>query len=665
MPKLLHTLRHPWRAVAAALLILGVPALAGAADFLEPEQAFQAVVRPADSPASLQLTLRAADGYYLYRNRISLTSEPADRIGPPALPAGEEKFDANFGETLRVLHGEQQAVVPVQTRGGAAAPSGFRLTVAYQGCADKGLCYAPMRQAFQVDPAANGWRITPVEADAQASLFALPGSAGAGQPEAGAAANPSKGTDPAAAAGPVPRDAQALQASPADSVGEALKSRSLLQVVLAFALAGLLLSFTPCVLPMVPILSSIIVGQSGGQPVSRAGGLALAAAYVLGMSLVYTAMGMAAGLAGEGLAATLQNPWVLGAFGLLMVGLALSMFGVYDLQVPAGLQGRLSEFTGRLKGGRFASVFAMGGVSALIVGPCVAAPLAGALVYISQTRDLWLGGAALFAMSLGMGVPLLLVGASAGTLLPRAGAWMERVKHVFGGLMLATAVWIVSPVLPPWALMGLVALLCLAAAAYIGTFDRLAETVGPVRRAAVRGIGGVLALAAVALVTGAASGGRDAWQPLAHLRPAATTTAGLEGSAGPGTASGRDDRAPPMLKVSDRAALERAIQASDKPVMVDFFAEWCTSCHEMERFTLSDPTVRQRLRDFTLLRVDVTANSPADRELMRRYGLFGPPALVFHPPAGPEQADARVIGFVKAGEFAAHLQRVGRSSNGS
>jgi thiol:disulfide interchange protein DsbD len=218
-----------------------------------------------------------------------------------------------------------------------------------------------------------------------------------------------------------------------------------------FLIAGLLLSFTPCVLPMVPILSSIIVGQ--GAPVTRARGFSLALAYALGMALIYTGFGVVAGLLGEGLAAALQNPWVLGAFALLLAGLSLSMFGVYELQLPGGLQSRVSAVSGRLPGGRFAGVFAMGGLSALIVGPCVAAPLAGALVYISQTKDVVIGGLALFSLAMGMSVPLLLVGLSAGSLLPRAGAWMEGVKTVFGVMLLAVALWIVSPVLPGWALM--------------------------------------------------------------------------------------------------------------------------------------------------------------------------------------------------------------------
>ena len=345
-----------------------------------------------------------------------------------------------------------------------------------------------------------------------------------------------------------------------------------------FALAGLLLSFTPCVLPMVPILSSIVLGQGGAG--SRGRGLALSAAYSLGMALVYTAMGVAAGLAGEGLAAALQTPWVLGTFAALLVVLSLSMFGVYALQIPAAWQSRLHAASGRFQGGRYGGVFLMGGVSALIVGPCVAAPLAGALVYISQTRDVVLGGVALFAMACGMSVPLLVVGLSAGSLLPRTGAWMVWVKRGFGVMLLAVAAWMVWPVLP---------------------FGR----------------------------TEAAPG------------------SDLHATPGDGVV---------FRRIRTAAELDEAVRTAGRPVLFDFYADWCVACKEMERFTFTDPAVKARMNAMLLLQVDVTANNADDKALMRRYGLFGPPAILLFDAAGRELPAHRVIGFLRPGAFLAHLE---------
>jgi thiol:disulfide interchange protein DsbD len=365
------------------------------------------------------------------------------------------------------------------------------------------------------------------------------------------------------------------------------------------------------------------------------------------MALVYTAFGMAAGLAGEGLAAALQNAWVLGAFALLLALLSLSMFGVYELQMPGFVQTRVSQWSGNLQGGQHAGVFLMGGLSALIVGPCVAAPLAGALVYISQTRDVVLGGVALFALASGMSVPLLLVGLSAGSLLPRAGLWMERVKHFFGVMLLAVALWLVSPVLPGWALMLGVAALLLVSAVYLGAFERLPEAVTP-GRAVTKGAGLMLAVLATLQLAGVASGGRDLLQPLQHLSVGGGATSAL--------AATKDDLK--FRTVAGLAALDAAVLASGKPVMLDFYADWCVACKEMEALTFSDEAIRKKLSGMTLLRADVTANSADDKALMRKYGLFGPPALLFFAPAGDELSQARVIGFQNAKAFGEHLDRI-------
>ena len=607
--------------VWASVLALLLAGQAWAADsFLDPEQAFALSARAADSQ-HIELRFDVAPGYHLYRERFQVSAEPLKlALGELQLPRGVSEFDSALQQQVEVFKSAVTLVLPL----GELPRSPFKLLVSNQGCADKGLCYPPQQRALLVTPAdgAAGWTIAALSDEPSAAVNPVSTTT--------ASANPALSTE-AAAAQP-------------GRFASALQTRSLLTVAGVFLLAGLLLSLTPCVLPMIPILSAIIVGQTG--KVSRAHGFSLALAYSLGMALVYTGFGMAAGLMGEGLAAALQNAWVLGAFALLLAGLSLSMFGVYELQMPSGLQNRLSQLSGRLRGGQHVGVLVMGGLSALIVGPCVAAPLAGALVYISQTRDMWLGGLALFSLACGMSVPLLLVGLSAGTLLPRAGAWMERVKHFFGVLLLSVALWMVQPVLPVWALMSAVALLLLATAVYLGAFDRL-ELITP-GRAMTKAAGLLLAALAGLQWVGVMSGGQSLLQPLQHL-----TLARAGGGVGPAV---QDELR--FERVADLADLQRVVSQTKQPVLLDFYADWCVACKEFEASTLSDAGVRRQLAGYKLLRADITANSAADKALLRKYALFGPPALLFMPQGGVELESHRVIGFQDAASFAEHLASV-------
>lgn len=589
-----------WMAALAALLMFGG---AAADDFLAPEQAFKIKGELRDA-RTLVVSWDVAPGYHLYRERLGFSAAQADvRLGAPVLPAGIRKFDENFNKEMETYHGKLAVSVPVEQAG-----KPFTLKVAYQGCADAGLCYPPAEQTYQVDPGKNG--------------------------VLGAAAAPLEAAAPVAA---VP-----VAAAPEDDVSLAqstLRSGSLWRIGGAFLAFGLLLSFTPCVLPMVPILSSIIVGEG---TVSRGRGLLLGSSYCLGMALVYTALGVGAGLAGEGLAGALQKPWVLLTFGALLVGLALSMFDAYQLQLPSGLQSRLGA-AGQ-GGGRFIGVFVMGALSALIVGPCVAGPLAGALLYISQTGNAWIGGWALFAMACGMSVPLLLTGLSAGSLLPRAGAWMIGVKQVFGLLLIAVAIWMVGPVFSAtvgMALWGAFAILC---AVFLGLGQALPTGAGPgpVTRKAlalVFMVGGLFELA------GAASSGKDVLQPLAHLRTASGAVADA-GHAGP-----RFER----VRTVDELA--RTMATANAPVMLDFYADWCVACKEMERLTFSDPQVGSEMKKMRLLQIDVTANNADDRALMKKFGLFGPPGIILFDAAGREIAQGRLVGYVPPDRFVRHLQR--------
>ncbi|WP_070361186.1 protein-disulfide reductase DsbD, partial [Duganella sp. HH105] len=424
----------------------------------------------------------------------------------------------------------------------------------------------------------------------------------------------------------------AAAAAPADDAGRlaaALKSGKLLVILPLFALLGLGLSFTPCVLPMVPILSSIIVGE--GERSSRTRGLILSATYSLGMAVVYTVLGVAAGFAGEGLAAQFQNPWVLGSFALLMALLSLSMFGFYELQVPAAFQSKLSTVSNRQSAGKLAGVFVMGVISALIVGPCVGPALLGVLVYISQSHDAVMGGSALFAMAVGMSVPLILVGVSAGTLLPKAGAWMDAVKRFFGVLLLAVGWWLVSPVLPAAVqMLGWAALL-------VGYGMYLLLNTG---RWAARAAGVIVAVLGLTQLVGVVSGGRDPLAPLAHL-------------------GGKREAPLAFQRVKTVQQLDAALaQTGGKTAMLDFYADWCVSCKEMEKLTFVDAQVRTRLANTVLLQVDVTANDADDKAMLKRFGLFGPPGIILFDKQGREIDGARVIGFQDAAKFAASLSRL-------
>jgi thiol:disulfide interchange protein DsbD len=601
-----------WIKVLAALVVAMLALVYGAetraADFLEPEQAFQLKAETVDAH-TVRLSWIIAPGYHLYRDRLSFNAA-GGQVAAPSLPAGLRKFDANFNKEMETYQDKLTVELPVT----ATAP--FTLSVGYQGCADAGLCYSPAVQSYRVDPAAPG-RLAPI-ADA-------------------AAAPPSVAVPPAVATPAAP-------AAPEDDSSLAqrtLQSGSAWRIGLAFLAFGLLLSFTPCVLPMVPILSSIIVGEG---TVSRGRGFSLALAYCLGMALVYTSLGVAAGLAGEGLAGALQKPWVLLSFGALLFALALSMFDVYQLQLPSALQSRLSSTSGNMGGGRFAGVFVMGALSALIVGPCVAGPLAGALLYISQTRNVWTGGWALFSMAVGMSVPLLLTGISAGSLLPRAGAWMNGVKKIFGLLLIAVAIWMVSPVFPVPVMMAMWGVFALLCAMFLHVFEPL-KPGAELRSYVGKTLGLALLIGGLFELTGAASAGRDVLQPLGHL--------GIARADGAAPAHGGEIQ---FSRIKTVAELDQILATSTTPVMLDFYADWCVSCKEMERFTFSQPAVGGKLKQVKLIQVDVTANNADDKALMKRFGLFGPPGIILFS-GGKEIPNSRVIGFLAPEPFVEHLER--------
>jgi thiol:disulfide interchange protein DsbD len=608
----------------AALLLFFVMLFAGraasAADFLDPASAFT-LRAELGSGRQVRLEWEIAKGYKLYRESVTVSAEgSADALGAPVMPKGIAVKDPTTGEQVEIYH--DRLVVPVPL-GESDKP--FTMQVAYQGCAEDGLCYPPVITSFRVDPSRPG---------------ALSGaSAGATGDEGASAGLAPAPAPPAPAATPVPVAPSGDEQSLVEST---LQAGSLWKIVLAFLGFGLLLSFTPCILPMVPILSSIIVGDGNS---SRSRAFLMGLAYCTGLSLVYTALGIFAGLAGEGLAGFLQQPAVLLSFALLLLLMSLSMFDVYQLQMPVAIQNRLNQASGKLKGGSIVRVFVMGALSALVVGPCVAAPLAGTLVYISQTKDVVLGGLALFSMAVGMSVPLLLVALSAGSLLPKAGAWMVGVKHLFGIMLIAVAIWMATPVLPLRMTMLAWGLLCMAGASLLGLFDQLSESGHSAGRRFSKAFAIALLVFGVLEFTGAAIGGGNLIEPLAGLRGSSGVPVEPAGS-------------PRFITVRSEAELDAAVNGSDKPVLLDFSAAWCVSCKELDEFTFSDPDVARRMEGFRLVRADVTANSDAERALMKRFGLFGPPAIVFFDKDGREIRAERVVGFIKAADFSKRLDRV-------
>ncbi len=588
-------------------------------EFPDPAEVFFPDVYVVDGD-TVEVGMRIEPGYYAYRDKFSVAvaSGPARAVSL-TLPEGKLKTDQFFGEqevyydgvigTLELARGTTEAV-----------DLDFELT--YQGCADAGLCYLPQTVSLTASLPA---------VDAIADLSQVPAGA-VSDPRGGSAAGNSMA---AAQSGAAPVSEQSRLAS-------VITGSSLWIVIATFFGAGLLLAFTPCVLPMIPILSGIIAGD--GDNVSPVRGFTLAFSYVMGMALVYTAAGIVAAAAGLQLQAAFNAPWVLILFAGLFVVLAISMFGVFELQMPSSVQSRLAAASGNQKGGTLTGAFIMGALSSLIVTACVAPPLVATLTVIGQTGDMFRGGTALFAMSLGMGAPLLLVGASAGELLPRAGAWMEKVKGAFGFMMLALAIWMLSRILPGEVTLALWAILVFMAGVFLGGLTSLGvdSTAG---QKLGKGFGALGLIYGVLLLLGALTGGTNPLEPLKSV------------NLGGGVATKEEHLEFQRIKTVDDLDREvAAAAASGKTAMLDFYADWCVSCKEMEAFTFTDPDVQAALRDTVLLQADVTKNDEADQELLARFGVFGPPTIIFFGSDGLQRNGYEVVGYMKAEPFANHVR---------
>ncbi|MCA8051922.1 protein-disulfide reductase DsbD [Burkholderia arboris] len=587
------------------VFVLGGLSVARAADdFLDPSVAFK--FSASESPGQVDVRFKIANGYYMYRERFVFAVKSGQAtLGEPQFPAGHVKFDQTFQKNVETYRDEVVVHVPVKQ---AAGP--FELAVTSQGCADEGICYPPAEHVMKVDGAALG-------------------------------AASSSGGDTAAAGSWFDK------VTSADFAQSLLEGHGFFTIVALYFVAGVVLSLLPCSYPMIPIVSAIIIGQ--GARATHARGFALSLTYVVGMALVYTVLGIAAALVGQSLGAWLQNPWVLGAFGVLLTAFAVSLISGKDFALPARWQNGAAEASSARQGGHFVAVAAMGALSALVVGACMTAPLFAVLAFIAHTGNALLGGAALFAMGLGLGVPLLVVGVGAGTVLPRAGAWMDGVKVFFGIVLLAAALWIVWPVLAGGLKMVLAALWLLIAAAALGLFTPNAGAASIWRRLG-RGVGAALAIWAATLLVGLAAGSTDPVKPLAVL---AARTVASGGAATAGAAAAQDG--PAFASVRSSGELDTLLKTSGQPVMLDFYADWCVSCKEMEHLTFTDARVQARLAQLHLVRADVTANNPDDQALLKRFNLFGPPGIIFFDRSGNEIG--RVVGYQAAETFLRSLDR--------
>jgi thiol:disulfide interchange protein DsbD len=610
----LKTLLLSVLALFASFLSGPTVAQLGESEFLPPDQAFRVEVA-AQGADMIRVDFLVTPGYYLYRHRFNFSLDtaagvPSATLGSPDIPQGKWKEDEFFGRQ-QVFEEGVSVSIPVSRAPGDALE--LPIVVGLQGCADKGLCYPPEKRRFKV-------LLPATDSAANTNLI---------NRSTDRASSASAGTSSGGARGFV---------SEQDRLAELIRTGHLSFVLLTFFGLGLLLAFTPCVLPMVPILSGIIAGQGSGVTTGRA--FALSLSYVLGMAVMNTLAGVAAAAAGQQIQALFQQPWIIVLFSLIFVALALSMFGLFTIQMPASLQTRLSDVSNRQRAGTFGGVAVMGALSALIVSACVAPPLFAALAVIAQTGDMVRGGSALFVMSLGMGVPLLVIGTSAGRLLPKAGGWMDTVKKLFGVLMLAVAAWMLSRLVEDrWSL------LLWAVPASIGAWLLFNEfKTRSVTSWVMRGLGAVLGLYALSLIAGVFLDGRDPLAPIPQLSKPQKT---LE-----------------FTRIKTVEDLDRAIAAAaaeGRPAMLDFYADWCVSCKEMERYTFTDAAVQAALANAVLLKADVTANDEADQALLRRFEIFGPPTIAFWGRDGVERKNYRVVGFMKADEFA----RVAAEATGS
>jgi len=599
-----------------ALLLITISLIAGT-KFLMPDEAFMPSAKLVNGD-SVEASMKLGEKIYVYKEKFTFTLK-----GETALNIADVvvKNVAEDHEGEMVYMDDVEAKVTFSKQDGAAANEKVILVMHYQGCSEAGLCYEPSTKEFVFDiTTASLPRTSQISTDVKKDVALV--DEGVANDEFGA--------------------------SETDEIVAALKGGSVLTILAVFFGIGVVLSLTPCIFPMIPILSSIIVSQ--GEDISAKRGFMLSLVYVLAMAFAYSIAGVLAGVFGENLQVLLQNEWAIGGFSLVFIALALSMFGFYEIGLPASWQSKLSSASDSAssKGG-FVGVAIMGFLSALIVGPCVAPGLAGALIYIGQTGDALLGGAALFIMSIGMGLPLLLIGAGAGKFMPRPGGWMDTLTHVFGAIMLAIAIWMLSRILPDTVTMVLWAVFFMFSAVYMGALEPL-EAGKRGWNALVKAMGVLFMIYGALLFSGALSGSTSMFTPLDQFTNKTTTVV-------QGITTAQTSKTEFKI-IHSSAELDAILEANrDKTVMLDFAAEWCSSCKEMEHITFADAGVKAKMSEFVLVQADVTENSDDERALTKRFGLFGPPGILFFKDAN-EIKNARIIGYQPPEKFLAHLNKL-------
>jgi thiol:disulfide interchange protein DsbD len=605
----------------AALQSLGEDlGLDGDDEILHPDQAFILTAR-LDANNIVRTNILMADNIYVYRDKIKIAMVSGDghSIGAISLPRGKKKNDEFFGP-MEVIYGELDVAIPLISE--ANASDKIVLRYDYQGCVEDRICYPPITKYLSIDSSEGLIQVVD-RID-----------------------TPASSADYTAASGQDSLSAQAqAPISEQDLFTSFLMDKSLLVIIGLFFLAGVGLTFTPWVFPMIPILSSIIAGQ--GESITTARAFVLSLVYVLAMAVTYAIVGAIAGYYGNefNIQIWFQDPIILSIFAAIFALLALSMFGFYELQMPNAIQSRLTAISNSQEGGTLIGVGLMGVFSAIIVGPCITAPLVGALFYITQTQDWQLGGLALFALGIGMGVPLLLIGTSAGNILPRAGSWMDNVKSAFGIVLLGVAIWLLERILPTAITMVLIAALMIASAIYMGALDSLNEAASGWRRLS-KSLGLLVLIYGIAYLVGAAAGSNDLIQPLR----------GITASAG---GSGQSEQHLVFRQIKGKQGLQVALQDSGRQgraSMLDFYADWCISCKEMEKYAFTHPEVLAAMAQVTALQADVTDNDSIDIELMSALGIYGPPAILFFDADGREIRNRRVVGEMSGEQFAAHVK---------
>ena len=584
-----------------------------------------------DANNIIQSEIQIRNHTYLYRDKMKaeLLDGKGHSLGAIALPKGDIKNDEFFGE-MQVYHDYLKVSIPVLSE--ANASNEYVVAYKYQGCVEDKICYPPITKYFKVNAASKSLDILADRPEIDAST--------ASSSSAKTAVTKTADTAKATSAESTP----VIEESEQDRFAGIIANESLLVIIGAFFLAGVLLTFTPCVFPMIPILSGIIAGQ--GDKITTRKAFTLSLVYVLAMASTYAVAGAIVGRFGAefNIQAWFQDPIILSIFATIFVLLALSMFGFYELQMPSFIQSRVTEFSNKQEGGNLIGVAIMGLLSALIVGPCITAPLVGALVFISQTQDWQLGGLALFALGIGMGTPLLLIGTTAGKMLPRAGTWMDAVKAVFGVALIAVAIWLLERILPTSVTMLLMATLIIVSAVYMGAINTLPEDASGWRKL-WKGVGLVLLVYGILYLYGVAAGSKDLIQPLKGI-------SSISMGGGTSQASGHIV----FKQIKGEAGLKQALAAtSGKPAMLDFYADWCISCKEMEKYAFTHPKVLAALKGFETLQTDVTANDKTDQLFMKSLGIFGPPAILFYDRSGQEIPGSRVVGEMSGEEFAAHI----------